>query len=121
MSNSNLGHVLCPFTEELAIVRANKKGKLYYVSGAGMITPACQRGQAWIKEKAHIWAEPDRPPENIRLEYDHDSRAPKPVYVNEAQAPEAPEPEPETPEPAPEQKPKPRSIISRIWEGGDDV
>lgn len=115
MSNNNLGHIKCPMTGELAIVRENRKGKLYYVSGAGMITPACQRGQAWMRENVALWPEPNRPPAHIRLEYDHDSRAPKPVYVNEGQEVEAPEPETvyENVPPPGEQK----SLISRIWEG----
>ncbi len=73
------------------------------------------------------WPEPNRPPDNIKLEYDHDSRAPKPVYVNGAKSPEIPKPAPEAPKIKPEASEhepvnEKSGFLKKLWEGGaDDV
>ena len=49
MSRDNTGIVKCPFTGELAVVRADCRGKLYYYSQAGKIAPNLPQGQAWLR------------------------------------------------------------------------
>lgn len=50
MSRENKGVVKCPFTGELAVVRADCRGKLYYYSQAGKIAPNLPQGQAWLAQ-----------------------------------------------------------------------
>lgn len=45
-----IGQIRCPIGKDLAEVRRNKKGKLYYLGAAGMITPNKPAGQDWILE-----------------------------------------------------------------------
>ena len=49
MARDNVGVIKCPFTGELAVVRADKKGKLYYYSQAGKIAPNLPQGQAYLQ------------------------------------------------------------------------
>lgn len=52
MANPTIGKVRCPFTGEWAEVRRYAKGtkKLYFYSGAGMITPNSAVGQNWMRQ-----------------------------------------------------------------------
>jgi hypothetical protein len=43
-----IGVIKCPIGGDLAEVRQDKKGKLYYVGVAGMIKPNTDQGQAWL-------------------------------------------------------------------------
>ena len=53
--NPTVGRIRCPISGKLAEVRRNKKGKLYYVGAAGMITPNLPTGQAWLLENAEMF------------------------------------------------------------------
>jgi len=67
MANINIGHIRDPHTGDLAVVRQDKRGKFYYYSIIGKITPNLPKGQEWIKQNATIWKEPDQPPAGIEL------------------------------------------------------
>lgn len=45
-----IGFIKCPICGDRAEVRRNKRGKLYYLGAAGMITPNKPAGQDWILE-----------------------------------------------------------------------
>ena len=53
--NPDIGEITCPFSGEVAPVRRDKNGKLYFVSAAGMIKPNNPAGQDWMLENAKIW------------------------------------------------------------------
>lgn len=53
--NPTVGRIRCPISGKLAEVRRNKRGKLYYVGEAGMITPNLPVGQAWLLENAEMF------------------------------------------------------------------
>ena len=57
--NPTIGMVRCPFTGDAGEVRRDRKGKLYYVSSAGMIRPNLPPGQDWILEHMKALNEPD--------------------------------------------------------------
>lgn len=67
MANQNIGHFTCPLSKQLSVVRADKRGKLYYFSQFGKITPNLPQGQKWLSEKATLWPDGIQP-DNIRLE-----------------------------------------------------
>lgn len=48
MARDNVGIVKCPFTGDLAVVRKDVRGKLYYYSQAGKIAPNLPQGQAFL-------------------------------------------------------------------------
>ncbi len=67
MANNNIGHIKCPLSGQLSVVRADKRSKLYYFSLFGKITPNLPQGQKWLREKTNFW--PDEiQPANVRLE-----------------------------------------------------
>ncbi|MDF2185453.1 hypothetical protein O1O06_11835 [Grimontia hollisae] len=49
MARETIGHVKCPIAGDMAEVRQDKRGKLYYLGEAGMIKPNLPRGQAWLE------------------------------------------------------------------------
>jgi hypothetical protein len=59
--NDDIGEIRCPFTDELAPVRRDCNGKLYYVGKAGMIKPNMPTGQDWMLENSVIWLHGKRP------------------------------------------------------------
>lgn len=50
MARDNIGVITCPFTGGLSVVREDKRGKLYYYSNAGKITPNLAQGQAYLRD-----------------------------------------------------------------------
>ncbi|RQW61025.1 hypothetical protein [Vibrio viridaestus] len=50
MANPSIGTVICPICGDLADVRKDKNGKLYYSGEAGLITPRTPSGQKWMRE-----------------------------------------------------------------------
>lgn len=67
MANQNIGHVQCPFTGKAAAVRADCRGKLYYYSEAGKITPNLPQGQRWLERSMVRWPMPDQPPSGVEV------------------------------------------------------
>lgn len=59
--NPDIGEILCPLCNELAPVRKDRNGKLYYVSEAGMIKPNMPEGQNWLLDNAVIWPHGGKP------------------------------------------------------------
>ncbi|RTR33517.1 hypothetical protein [Shewanella atlantica] len=59
--NPDIGEIKCPFTGEIAPVRKDCNGKLYYVGKAGMIKPNLPEGQNWMLDNASIWTGGVRP------------------------------------------------------------
>ncbi|OBU24960.1 hypothetical protein C0Z01_14190 [Photobacterium kishitanii] len=55
MANPDVGSIICIFTGESSPVREDKKGKLYYVSSAGMIKPNMPAGQKWMRENVKLF------------------------------------------------------------------
>lgn len=56
--NPDVGEIRCPFTGEMAAVRRDKRGKLYYLSSAGMIKPNLPAGQIWMRQQARMFDQP---------------------------------------------------------------
>lgn len=50
MARDNTGVIRCPFTGELAAVRQDCRGKLYFYSQAGKIAPNLPAGQRWMQQ-----------------------------------------------------------------------
>lgn len=50
MANKTIGTVICPMLGDLAEVREDKNGKLYYAGMAGLISPKTASGQQWIRK-----------------------------------------------------------------------
>lgn len=50
MARDNVGVISCPFTGQLSVVRQDKRGKFYYYSAAGKITPNLAQGQAYLQK-----------------------------------------------------------------------
>ncbi|MHB1938686.1 MAG: hypothetical protein ACYCOR_19205 [Acidobacteriaceae bacterium] len=93
MANENIGVLDCPMCGGLAHVRKYVNGrKLYFVDACGIMRPAMEPGQAWIR--AHMRPLPEAAP-------------PPPDPPPAAPAPAA-EPAPEKPKP----KEKRRSILA---------
>lgn len=59
--NEDIGEIRCPFTGDLAPVRRDCNGKLYYVGKAGMIKPNMPIGQDYMLEHATIWGASGKP------------------------------------------------------------
>ncbi|MGV2873508.1 hypothetical protein [Colwellia sp. E150_009] len=127
MANENIGHVLCPLSDKLSVVRADKRGKLYYFSECGKIAPNLPQGQKWLNQKTVFWD--DGQPENIRIETLYNGAPPVVTLTQEseplrAEKPLTPEPEPRrvekplTPEPVTKKRPF-LSEFFNDW-GGDD-
>ncbi len=66
MANNNIGHVKCPISGHLSVVRADKRNKLYYFSQYGKITPNLPQGQEWLRDAAVLWPDAVQP-DNVRL------------------------------------------------------
>ena len=56
-ANPTIGMVTCPLCNEPAAVRKDRRGKFYYISAAGRISPSNDFGQEWFMEHATIWGE----------------------------------------------------------------
>ena len=67
MANANIGHITCPITNKLCVVRKDCRGKLYFYSEAGKITPNLITGQIWMQKAFTEWAAPEQPPEDVTL------------------------------------------------------
>lgn len=50
MAREAIGTIICPMCGDLAEVRQDKNGKLYYSGAAGLITPRLLPGQQWIRD-----------------------------------------------------------------------
>lgn len=96
MANPNVGHVLCPIQNELSVVRRDCRGKLYYYSQAGKITPNLPQGQEWLQRNAELWENPNQPPSNVELKTLVNG-APPQVIINAVKRVEPTESEPEIP------------------------
>ncbi|GAB1110715.1 MAG: hypothetical protein SwBeaMacB_13510 [Shewanella algae] len=59
--NPDIGEITCPICGEVAPVRRDSNGKLYYISSAGMIKPNLPGGQDWMLENANIWSKEHKP------------------------------------------------------------
>lgn len=55
MANPDIGTIECIFTGEVSPVRKDKRGKLYYVSSAGMIKPNMPAGQSWMEKNSKLF------------------------------------------------------------------
>ena len=103
MTNKTIGMVTCPLCNEPAAVRKNQRGKFYYISSAGMITPNDDFGQTWFVEHAAIWGEDGMPPDDVPAwiaeNKSHPPNTRSQVRTQPAAQPEAqPEPEPSSPQ-----------------------
>lgn len=61
MANPNIGTVICPMLGDIADVRKDKNGKLYYAGQAGIIVPRSVSGQTWLKKNAKIDGQEPKP------------------------------------------------------------
>lgn len=59
--NEDIGEIKCPFTGDVAPVRRDKNGNLYYCGKAGMIKPNMPEGQDYMLENASIWGATGKP------------------------------------------------------------
>jgi hypothetical protein len=67
MANDNIGYIKCPITNQLSVVRRDCRGKLYYYSQAGKITPNLPQGQEFMNEFSTLWPNPNQPPDGVIL------------------------------------------------------
>lgn len=51
-----IGRVKCPICGKWGEVRRDKRGKLYYLSDAGKITPNLPAGQEWLLKNAIMYS-----------------------------------------------------------------
>ena len=63
--NPDIGEIKCPMCNNIAPVRKDRNGKLYYVSDAGMIKPNMPEGQNWLLENAVIWPHGVKPKDSV--------------------------------------------------------
>ncbi|MGG5572854.1 hypothetical protein [Vibrio diazotrophicus] len=54
MPRETIGTIICPLLGDVAEVREDKNGKLYYSGAAGIITPRTIDGQNWIRKHANL-------------------------------------------------------------------
>ncbi|WCE31104.1 hypothetical protein [Vibrio sp. SCSIO 43137] len=54
MANPTIGTIICPMCGDVADVRKDKNGKLYYSGKAGLISPKSADGQSWLKAHANL-------------------------------------------------------------------
>ena len=94
MTNKTIGMVTCPLCNEFAAVRKNHKGKFYYISAAGCITPNDDFGQIWFAENANIWGEEGMPPDGTP-DWIIGGRSHPPNTRSEVRTQPAAQPEPE--------------------------
>ncbi|WP_025822954.1 hypothetical protein [Shewanella marina] len=95
--NPDIGEIVCPFTNEVAPVRRDRNGKLYYSGSAGMIKPNNPMGQEWMLNNANIWPHGRKPAndDNVPVTDENTSPAAKqpaklvnvPVNGNSSQKP----------------------------------
>lgn len=86
--NPDIGEIKCAFTGDVAPVRKDSAGKLYYLSKAGMIKPNMPEGQNWMLENATLWTGGVKPvPVTEQKAVNDDEFEPKPnsVPVNESE------------------------------------
>ena len=55
--NPDIGTIICPFTKTEAVVRRDKRQKLYYVGSAGMVKPNLPDGQAYMEKHTKFFDE----------------------------------------------------------------
>ncbi|PLA73515.1 hypothetical protein CYQ88_10860 [Hydrogenovibrio sp. SC-1] len=53
--NKTIGRIKCPILGDMAELRRNKKGKLYYLGKAGMITPNKTDGQEYLLDHGQFF------------------------------------------------------------------
>jgi hypothetical protein len=122
MANPNIGHVICPITNKLCVVREDCRGKFYFYSEAGKLTPNLITGQQWLKAAYTRWPSEDNPPDNIIIRMVAMGAPPILEYSGKK--------EPVKPVPAPilQEKPvtgkgvtedKPRNALHEFMFGGD--
>lgn len=121
MANNNIGHVLCPFSQKYAVVRADKRGKLYYFSEVGKVTPNLPAGQRYLAQNAILWPE-GKQPVNVTITEQY-AGAPPLVVVNAPEKPLTPQAEPKRDEKplTPQAEPKPekkRGFLSEFLSTG---
>lgn len=97
MANANVGHIKCPIQNEFCVVRRDCRGKLYYYSQAGKITPNLPQGQEWMQANAVLWGNPNQPPEGVELKTVVNG-APPQVIINASSRTEKPTENPLTPQ-----------------------
>lgn len=104
--NASIGTVSCPITGELAAVRKERGGRLYYVSAAGKITPYTEVGQRWMLEHATLWTAgpPVGTPDWIA---DNRPSPPNPSNRVGSTPQPVPETDPDPPAPNPDPDPEP--------------
>jgi hypothetical protein len=111
MANDNIGHILCPMSNTLAAVRRDCRGKLYYHSNAGKVTPNLPSGQEWMRSNAQLWPSANVPPPNVSVTQLM-TGAPPQIVIKKALT-DAPEIKPEkTPEKLPPQPVNKKSALS---------
>lgn len=54
MPRDTIGTIICPLLGDVAEVRQDKNGKLYYAGAAGIITPRTIDGQNWMRKHANL-------------------------------------------------------------------
>ncbi|WP_155761227.1 hypothetical protein [Vibrio mimicus] len=54
MPRETVGTVICPLLGDIAEVRVDKNGKLYYVGEAGIISPKTTKGQYWLRTSSSL-------------------------------------------------------------------
>lgn len=54
MPRDTIGTIICPLLGDVAEVRQDKNGKLYYSGAAGIITPRTIDGQNWMRKHANL-------------------------------------------------------------------
>lgn len=69
MANETIGRIFCPLVKKMADVRRDKRGKFYYVSEAGLITPKSPAGQEWMLENAELFSLDERGEINAKPVY----------------------------------------------------
>jgi hypothetical protein len=120
MANANIGHIACPITGKLSVVRADCRGKLYFYSEAGKITPNLFTGQTWIRSVYTQWPAPEQPPEGVEVRIIA-AGAPPIVTIIGHNKPLTPQPAPVAQENAPpvvtEKRKQKRSALSDFMWG----
>ena len=67
MANANIGHLTCPMSGDLCVVRQDCRGKFYFYSNMGKITPNLFGGQEWVKKHLTKWDAPEQPPDGLNM------------------------------------------------------
>lgn len=83
MANPKIGTIKCPIIGDVAEVRKDKNGKLYYVGLAGIISPKSAAGQARLKELATLDEEKPITTDISETEPEHEPNATAKTWVDE--------------------------------------